>query len=91
MDGVEADDFARQVKSQYLLLPLVVDHVTLETTRAHGGHRAEFIAGPEQVFAGLNRAGAMDYLLETLCFVWGESARQAKFAERTAAAGYLGA
>ncbi len=86
MNGVEADDFARQMKAEHLFLTLMVDHVALETAGAHGGDGTEFVAGPEQVLAGLDGAGAVNDLLEALGFVGGQSAGQTELTERASAA-----
>jgi hypothetical protein len=89
VDGVEADDLTGQVEPEDLFLPIVVNHVTLETPGADGRDRTEFVSGPEQVFSGLNRAGTMNDLFETLGFVRGQASREAKISQRTAAAGNL--
>jgi hypothetical protein len=86
MNGVKADNLAGKVKSQHLFLAFMVDNITLEATGAHRGHRAELIAGPEQVLAGLNGTGTMHDLLETFGFVWREAPWQAQLSERTSAA-----
>jgi hypothetical protein len=91
VDGVEADDFTGQVKSEHLFLPFMVYDVTLETTGADRSYRAELVTGTEQVFTGLYRARAVHDLLETLGFVGCETTGQAQLTQGATAAGHLGA
>jgi len=77
VNGIQADDFTRQMEAKDLFLAFVVDDITLETAGANGGNGTEFVSGPEQVFSWLYRTGAMDDLLETLGFVRRQTSRQA--------------
>ena len=47
VNGIEADDFTRQVKAKNLFLSFVVDYVAFETARSDGGNRPEFVPSPE--------------------------------------------
>jgi hypothetical protein len=86
MNGVKSDNLAGKVESQHLFLAFMINDITLEAAGAHRGYRAEFISCPEQVFAGLDGAGTMDDLLETLGFIRSEPPWQAQLSERTSAA-----
>jgi len=89
MDGVNANDFARQMKSKHLFLALVIDYIALKTAGSHGGDGLKFVTGAKEVLSGLDRPGAVHNLLETLGFVSGQTAWQAQVSQGASAAGYL--
>jgi hypothetical protein len=47
VNGIQANDFTRQMETQHLFLPFVVNNVTLEATRAHGSDSAELVTRAE--------------------------------------------
>jgi hypothetical protein len=90
MDGVEAYNFAGQMKTEHLFLALVVNHVAFEAASPNGCHRAEFVSRPEKMLSGLDRARTVNDLLEALGFVGCQASREAQFTQRATAARYLG-
>jgi hypothetical protein len=89
VNGIKADDFTREVETQHLFLPFVINNITLEATGAYRCDGAKLVPGAEQVLSRLDWTGTMDYLLKAFGLIGGQSAREAKLTESATAAGNL--
>ena len=75
MDGIKTDDFTGQVEPQHLLLAVLVDYVTLETTRTNRCNGLEFVTGTENMLAGLDWPGFVYDIFKLLSITGIQAAR----------------
>lgn len=81
MDRVEADHLARQMKAEDLFAAFLVDQRSLHRAGTNREDRLEFLAGVEDVVAGVERADMLDQEMQFLQGLLVVAARQADFAE----------